>query len=63
MQTKTYTTEPGAKKAVARAYSPTIVRLSNGRYACFHARQPLPQGARMISHWDINQWRTSNSRT
>jgi hypothetical protein len=26
MQTKTYTTEAGAKKAVARAYSPTIVR-------------------------------------
>jgi hypothetical protein len=24
MQTKTYTTEAGAKRAVARAYSPTI---------------------------------------
>ena len=57
MQTKTYTTEAGAKKAVARAYSPTIVRLSNGRYTWFHARHPLPQGARIVSHWDINQWR------
>jgi hypothetical protein len=46
IQTKTYTTETGAKKAAARAYSPAIVRLANGRYARFHARQPLPQGAR-----------------
>ncbi len=49
VQTKTYTTETGAKKATARAYSPAIVRLSNGRYAWFHAGQPLPQGARPIS--------------
>jgi fatty acid desaturase len=30
VQTKTYTTETGAKKAAARAYSPAIVRLANG---------------------------------
>ncbi len=46
MQTKTFTTETGAKKAAARAYSPAIARLANGRYAWFHAGQPLPQGAR-----------------
>jgi hypothetical protein len=32
----------GVKKAEARAYSPTIVRLSNGRYTWFRARHPLP---------------------
>lgn len=57
MQTKTYTTETGAKKAAARAYSPAIARLANGRYACFQAGQPLPQGARAVSRWGINQWR------
>ena len=57
MQTKTYTTETGAKKAAARAYSPAIVRLANGRYAWFHAGQPLQQGARTVSRWGINQWR------
>jgi hypothetical protein len=57
MQTKTYTTETGAKKAAARAYSPTIVRLANGRYNWFHAGQPLPQGARTVSRWGVNQWR------
>jgi hypothetical protein len=57
MQTKTYTTETGAKKAAARAYSPAIVRLANGRYAWFHAEQPLPQSARAVSRWGINQWR------
>jgi hypothetical protein len=57
MQTKTYTTETGAKKAAARAYSPAIVRLSNGRYAWFHAEQPLPQGVRAVSRWGINRWR------
>ncbi len=57
MQTKTYTTEAGAKKAVARAYSPAIVRLSNGRYTWFQARQPLPQGACIVSRWGINKWR------
>jgi hypothetical protein len=57
MQTKTYTTEMGAKKAAARAYSPAIVRLANGRYAWFPAEQPLPQGARAVSRWGINQWR------
>jgi hypothetical protein len=57
MQTKTYTTEMGAKKAAARAYSPAIVRLANGRYACFHAGQRLPQGAHMVSRWGNNRWR------
>jgi hypothetical protein len=57
MQTKTYTTETGAKKAAARAYSPAIARLANGRYACVHAGYPLPQGARTVSRWGLNQWR------
>ena len=59
MQTKTYTTEAGAKKAAARAYSPAIVRLANGRYAWLDAGQPLPlpQGARPVSRWGMNQWR------
>jgi hypothetical protein len=57
MQTKTYTTETAAKKAAAKAYSPAIVRLANGRYTWSHAGYPLPQGARMVSRWGINQWR------
>jgi hypothetical protein len=57
MQTKTYTTEAGAKRAAARAYSPAIVRLASGRYSWFHAGQPLPQGVRSVSRWGINQWR------
>ena len=57
MQTKTYTTETGAKKAAARGYRPAIVRLANGRYAWLHAGYPLPQGAHMVSRWGINQWR------
>jgi hypothetical protein len=36
VQTKTYTTEAGAKKAAARAYSPAVVRLANGRYSWVH---------------------------
>lgn len=57
MQTKTYTTEAGAKKAAARAYSPAIVRLANGRYSWVHPGNPLPPGARAVSHWGINRWR------
>jgi hypothetical protein len=57
MQTKTYTTEKEAKKAAARAYRPAIVRLSNGRYGCFHAGDILPHGAHPVSRWDTNQWR------
>jgi hypothetical protein len=57
MQTKTYTTETAAKKAAARAYSPTIVRLANGRYVWSHGRDPLPRGARTVSRWGMNQWR------
>jgi hypothetical protein len=57
VQTKTYTTETGAKKAAARAYRPAIVRLANGRYVWLHDGYPLPQGARMVSRWGINQWR------
>jgi hypothetical protein len=57
MQTKTYTTEAGAKNAAARAYRPAIVRLPNGRYARFQAGDTLPQGARAVSRWGSNQWR------
>ena len=57
MQIKTYTTETGAKKAAAGASRPAIVRLPNGRYACFHAGDPLPQGARAVSRWGTNRWR------
>jgi hypothetical protein len=57
VQTKTYTTETAAKKAAARAYSPAIVRLANGRYVWSHAGYPFPQGARMVSRWGMNQWR------
>jgi hypothetical protein len=46
METRTYTTEVAAKKAAARAYRPAIVRLPNGRYACFQAGEVLPRGAR-----------------
>ena len=57
MQTKTYTTEAGAKKAAARAYSPAIVRLANGRYSWVHLGHALPPGARAVSRWGINRWR------
>jgi len=57
LQTKTYTTEKEAKKAAARAYRPAIVRLPNGRYACFQGGDVLPQGARPISRWSADRWR------
>ena len=57
VQTKTYTTETGAKQAAARAYRPAIVRLPNGRFACFQAGDNLPQGARAVSRWGTNRWR------
>ena len=57
VQTKTYTTEKEAKKAAARAYRPAILRLPNGRYACFQAGHPLPQGARAVSRWGTDRWR------
>jgi hypothetical protein len=60
VQTKTYTTEKEAKKAAARAYRPAILRMPNGRYACFYAGHPLPQGARAVSRWGTNQWRSFN---
>jgi len=60
VQTKTYTTEKQAKKAAARAYRPAIVRLPNGRYACFQAGDVLPQDARPVSRWGMNQWRAYN---
>ena len=47
MQTKTYTTETAAKKAAARAY---------GRYVWSYGGHPLPQGARTVSRWGMNQW-------
>ena len=60
MNTRTYTTEEAAKKAAARAYRPAIVRLPNGRYACFQAGHPFPQGARAVSRWGTNQWHAYN---
>ena len=60
MTTQTFTTEEAAKKAAARAYRPAIVRLPNGRYACFQAGHPLPQGARAVSRWGTNQWHAYN---
>ena len=57
VKTQTYATEMGAKKAAARAYRPAILRLASGRYACFHAGDPLPQGASAVSRWGTNQWR------
>jgi hypothetical protein len=56
VQTKTYTTEKQAKKAAARDYRPAILRLPNGRYACFHAGDILPQGARAVSRWGTGRW-------
>jgi hypothetical protein len=60
VKTKTYTTEKEAKKAAARAYRPAIARLPNGRYACFHTGDVLPQGAHPVSRWAMNQWRAYN---
>jgi hypothetical protein len=60
VQTKTYTTEKEAKKAAARAYRPAILRLLNGRYACFQAGDILSRGARAVSRWGLNQWRAYN---
>ena len=60
MKTQTYTTEVAAKKAAARAYRPAILRLANGRHACFYTGHPLPQGARAVSRWGTNQWRSFN---
>ena len=54
VETQTYATETEAKKA-ARAYRPAIVRLVNGRYACFQAGNPLPHGARgqSLGYWPV----------
>jgi hypothetical protein len=57
MRIQTYVTEVGAKKTAARAYSPAIVRLPNGRYACFQTGDVLPQGARAVSRWGTDRWR------
>jgi len=58
MLTKTYATEAGAKKAAAGGYSPAVLRLANGRYACTpYAGSPLPRGAREVSRWATNRWR------
>jgi hypothetical protein len=54
---QTYATQMEAKKAAARAYRPAILRLANGRYACFHDGLPLPRGARAVSRWGTNRWR------
>jgi hypothetical protein len=58
METRTYTTVVAAKKAAARAYRPAIVRLPNGRYACFQAGDVLPRGARAVSRWGTDRWRS-----
>jgi hypothetical protein len=58
MDPRTYTTEVAAKKAAARAYRPAVVRLLNGRYACFQAGDVLPQGARAVSRWGTDRWRS-----
>ena len=58
MDPRTYTTEVAAKKAAARAYRPAVVRLPNGRYACFQAGDILPQGARAVSRWGTDRWRS-----
>jgi hypothetical protein len=58
MKTRTYTTEVAAKKAAARAYRPAVVRLPNGRYACFQAGDVLPHGARAVSRWGTDRWRS-----
>ena len=58
MTTQTYTTEEAAKKAAARDYRPAIVRLPNGRYACFQAGDVLPRGARAVSRWSTDLWRS-----
>ena len=60
METRTYTTEEAAKKAAAREYRPAIVRLPNGRYACFQAGDPFPQAARAVSRWGTNRWHAYN---
>jgi hypothetical protein len=56
VQTETYTTQKEAKKAAARASRPAIVRLANGRYACFNAGDNLPRGARAVSRWGTDRW-------
>ena len=48
MTTQTYTTEEAARKAAARAYRPAVVRLPNGRYACFRLGI-LFRGVRAVS--------------
>lgn len=58
MDTRTYTTEVAAKKAAARAYRPAVVRLPNGRYACIQAGDVLPRGARAVSRWGTDRWRS-----
>jgi len=58
METRAYTTEVAAKKAAARAYRPAVVRLPNGRYACFLAGDVLPRGARAVSRWGTDRWRS-----
>ena len=64
MQTKTYTTEAGAKKAAARAYSPAIVRLANGRYSWVHPGHALPRvHVRLVAGALTGGVRTSSRRT
>lgn len=57
MRFETHTTEAAAKKAAARAYRPSVVRLPNGRYACIQAGSVFPRGARAVSRWGTGRWR------
>ena len=63
MTAQTYTTEEAAKKAVARASRPAIVRLPNGCYACFQAGDALPQGARLVAGALTGDVRRTSSRS
>jgi hypothetical protein len=58
MDPRTYKTEVAAKKAAVRTYRPAVVRLPNGRYACFQAGDVLPQGARTVNRWGTDRWRS-----
>ena len=58
MQTKTYSTQTGAKRAANKAYSPVVAQLSDGTYDWFPQGHPLPQGAYKVSAWVINHWQS-----
>ncbi len=61
METKTYGTETGAKRAAAayKGYNPVIVELADGSFDWFPLGHPLPQGAVKVSFWSGVQWRAA----